>query len=130
MSRLRSKIRCAMKPRSAVDFELSNLRTTMSNFPKLISNLPKFEGPFDAYKLQAAGCDVLFASYPAGAVISAHKHDTENVGIITKGFLLLTIAGKTSRFEVGDWYHVPANAEHAAEFEVESAEIEFWFHQV
>jgi hypothetical protein len=44
-----------MKPRSAVDFELSNLRTTMSNFPKLISNLPKFEGPFDAYKLQAAG---------------------------------------------------------------------------
>ena len=60
----------------------------MSNFPKLLSNLPKFEGPFDAYKLQTAGCDVLFASYPAGTVISAHKHDTENVGIITKGFLL------------------------------------------
>jgi len=102
----------------------------MSNFPKLLSNLPKFEGPFDAYKLQAAGCDVLFASYPAGTVIRPHKHDTENVGIITKGFLLLTMAGKTNRFGVGEWYHVPANAEHAAEFEVESAEIEFWFQQV
>jgi quercetin dioxygenase-like cupin family protein len=102
----------------------------MSNFPELLSNLPKFEGPFDAYELQAAGCDVLFASYPAGTVISPHKHDTENVGIITRGFLLLTMAGKTNRFGVGEWYHVPANAEHAAEFEVESAEIEFWFHQV
>jgi len=26
---------------------------------------PKFDGPFDAYKLRAQGCDVLFASYPA-----------------------------------------------------------------
>ena len=51
-----------MKPRSAVDFELGNLRTIMSNFSELLSNLPKFEGPFDAYKLQASGCDALFAS--------------------------------------------------------------------
>jgi hypothetical protein len=39
------------------------------------------------------------------------------------------MAGKTARFEVGDWYHVAANAEHAAEFEVDSSEIEFWFHR-
>ena len=105
------------------------MRTTMSNLPKLLSDLPKFAGPFDAHKLQAEGCDVLFASYPAGTVIHPHRHDTENVGIITQGSLLLTMAGKTTRFEVGEWYHVPANAEHAAEFEVESAEIEFWFHR-
>ena len=101
----------------------------MSNLPKLLRDLPKFAGPFDAHKLQAKGCDVLFASYPAGTVIHAHKHNTENVGIITKGSLLLTMAGKSTRFEVGEWYHVPANAEHAAEFEVESSEIEFWFHR-
>jgi len=99
----------------------------MSNLPKLLRDLPKFEGPFDAHKLQAEGCDVLFASYPAGTVIQAHKHDTENVGIITKGCLILTMEGKTTRFGVGEWYQVPANAEHAAEFEVESSEIEFWF---
>lgn len=101
----------------------------MHNLPQLISTLPKFAGPFDAHKLQAAGCDVLFASYPAGTTIAAHSHDTENVGIITKGSLLLTINGEEMRFTIGDWYHVPAKAEHAAHFEVDSSEIEFWFHQ-
>ncbi len=101
----------------------------MSNLPKLIRDLPKFEGPFDAHKLQAAGCDVLFASYPAGTVIAPHSHGSENVGIITKGSLLLTVAGKETRFVAGEWYHVPAKAEHAARFEEESSEIEFWFHR-
>ena len=101
----------------------------MSNLPKLLRDLPKFAGPFDAHKLEAVGCDVLFASYPPGTTIATHTHDTENVGIITKGSLLLNLRGKESKYEVGDWYHVPANAEHAARFEEESSEIEFWFHQ-
>lgn len=101
----------------------------MSNLPKLLLDLPKFAGPFDARKLAADGCDVLFASYPAGTTIAAHTHDTENVGIITKGSLLLTVGGKTARFQVGDWYHVPAQAVHAAQFDEESSEIEFWFHR-
>jgi quercetin dioxygenase-like cupin family protein len=101
----------------------------MSELPKLIRDLPKFAGPFDAHKLQAAGCDVLFASYPAGTVIAAHQHDTENVGIITKGSLLLTIDSKETRFVTGEWYHIPARAEHAARFDEESSEIEFWFHR-
>ena len=105
------------------------MRAPESSLPKLLRDLPKFEGPFDAHKLQAEGCDVLFASYPAGTVIDAHWHDTENVGIITKGSLLLTMDGKKTRFQVGEWYHVPANAVHAAEFEVESSEIEFWFYR-
>ena len=101
----------------------------MSNLPKVIRDLPKFAGPFDAHKLQAEGCDVLFASYPAGTVIAPHQHDTENVGIITKGSLLLEMAGKETRFEAGEWYHIPARAKHAARFEAESSEIEFWFHR-
>jgi quercetin dioxygenase-like cupin family protein len=99
----------------------------MSTLPKLLLDLPKFAGPFDAHKLQAEGCDVLFASYPAGTVIPSHTHETENVGIITKGSLLLDMDGVEKRFVVGDWYHVPANAAHAARFEEESSEIEFWF---
>ena len=31
------------------------------------------------------------------------------------------------RFCVGDWYHVPAGTIHAAEFEQETDEVEFWF---
>jgi len=100
----------------------------MSTLPKLLLDLPKFAGPFDAHKLVASGCDVLFASYPAGTTITMHSHETENVGIITKGELALTMNGETKTFKVGDWYHVPAMAPHSAFFESESSEIEFWFH--
>jgi quercetin dioxygenase-like cupin family protein len=100
----------------------------MAHFPKLLRSLPPFEGPFDAYKLAAKGCDVLFASYPKGTVIPPHHHDTENVGVITQGELILTVDGKETRYGPGHWYHVPAKATHAARFETETSEIEFWFH--
>jgi quercetin dioxygenase-like cupin family protein len=99
----------------------------MSHFPPQLHNLPKFDGPFDAHRLSADGCDVLFASYPAGTSIAPHSHTTDNVGIITQGELILTMDGVEQRFGVGSWYHVPANATHAARFAVETSEIEFWF---
>lgn len=100
----------------------------MSHFPKLLRDLPKFEGPFDAFKLAAQDCDVLFASYPAHTTIPEHNHDTENVGVITQGELILMLNGKETRYGPGDWYHVPAKAMHAARFEKETSEIEFWFY--
>jgi len=99
----------------------------MSHFPPLVLGLPKFAGAFDAFKLQANGCDVLFASYPAGTSIKAHHHDTENVGVITQGELILSIEGQETRYGPGQWYHVPARLVHAARFETETSEIEFWF---
>jgi quercetin dioxygenase-like cupin family protein len=99
------------------------------HFPELLRALPKFAGPFDAFKLEASGCDVLFASYPAGTAIAAHQHETENVGVITRGELILTLDGRERRYGPGQWYHVPARAEHAARFEQETCEIEFWFHR-
>lgn len=97
------------------------------HFPDLIRQLPDFEGPFDAHQLNAEGCEVLFASYPAGTSIEPHAHPTRNVGVITEGELLLTIGGVESRYGPGDWYHIDANEEHAARFEVDTSEIEFWF---
>ncbi len=95
--------------------------------PPLIRSLPPFEGPFDAFRLGAAGCDVLFATYPGGMVIDPHEHVTENVGVITAGELFLTMGGVESRYGPGDWYHVPRLTEHGARFEQDTAEIEFWF---
>lgn len=97
------------------------------SYPDRIKQLPLYDGRFDAYKLEADGADVLFASYPAGTSIPPHTHDTDNYGVITRGELILTMAGRTTRVGVGDWYHVPANTEHAADFEVATDEIEFWF---
>lgn len=98
-----------------------------THFPDLIRMLPEFEGPFDAYRLAGQGCEVLFASYPAGTDIEPHTHPTRNVGVITEGELFLTMDGEERRYGVGDWYFVDANAEHAARFEVDTSEIEFWF---
>ncbi len=96
-------------------------------FPDLIRQLPDFEGPFDAHRLEASDCDVLFASYPAGTAIEPHVHPTRNCGVITRGALFLTCNGRETRYGVGDWYTLDANEEHAARFEVDSSEIEFWF---
>ena len=99
------------------------------HFPELIRMLPKFEGPFDAFRLEAKGCDVLFASYPARTNIPPHRHETENVGVITEGELILVADGHETRFGPGQWYHLPANALHAARFERQTSEIEFWFYR-
>ncbi len=96
-------------------------------FPPEIRSLPDFEGPFDAHRLVAEGCEVLFASYPAGTTIAPHRHSTNNVGVITTGRLHLELDGEWTSYGPGEWYHVPAEAEHAARFDVDSAEIEFWF---
>lgn len=101
----------------------------MAHFPTLLRDLPKFAGPFDAFKLDAKDCDVLFASYPTGTSIPQHHHETENVGVITQGELILTRDGKETRYRTGEWYHVPARALHAARFEEATSEIEFWFHK-
>jgi len=60
---------------------------SQENFPDLIRQLPAFDGPFDAYRLEAIGCEVLFASYPAGTEIETHTHPTRNCGVITHGEL-------------------------------------------
>lgn len=98
-----------------------------NHFPMRIRALPTFDGPFDAYKLDSPGCDVLFASYPAGIEIEPHIHDTENVGVITEGELILMVDGEETRYSPGDWYHLQAGQLHAARFEVDTSEIEFWF---
>jgi len=98
-------------------------------YPDKIKNLPLYDGRFDAYKLEAKDSDVLFASYPAGTTIPPHTHHTDNHGVITRGELILTMNNEKTKYGVGDWYHVPANTEHAAEFEQDTDEIEFWFHR-
>ncbi|MFM9936924.1 MAG: cupin domain-containing protein [Novosphingobium sp.] len=99
----------------------------MPSFPDFVTSLPVFAGRFQANRLAAEGCEVLFASYPAGTVIEEHSHDTDNWGVITKGMLLLTIAGEDTSYGPGAWYEVRAGVPHSARFDEETSEIEFWF---
>lgn len=95
--------------------------------PERLRQLPAFDGPFQAYRLSADGADVLFSFYPAGTEIPAHRHDTDNYGVTTRGELILTIGDKVDKYYPGDWYQIPAGVEHAARFEQVTEEIEFWF---
>lgn len=97
------------------------------HFPDRIRRLPPFEGPFDAFRLAADGCQVLFASYPPGTVIEPHSHETENCGVITEGELFLRVDGSERRYGPGDWYHLAPGQLHSARFEVRTSEVEFWF---
>lgn len=97
------------------------------HFPELIRSLPEFDGPFDAFRLEAANCEVLLASYPAGTAIEPHTHPTENVGVVTAGELILTVDGEEARYGPGDWYRIGPEQRHAARFDVDTSEIEFWF---
>jgi quercetin dioxygenase-like cupin family protein len=99
----------------------------MKGFPDRIRQLPVFEGPFDARRLDADRCQVLFASYPAGTKIEPHRHGTENVGVVTCGELILGTADGERRYGPGDWYRLAADQEHWARFETDTSEIEFWF---
>ena len=96
-------------------------------FPARIRSLPVFDGPFEARRLTADGCEILFASYPAGSEVEPHTHPTENVGVVTRGELILCTDAGERHFRPGDWYHLRANERHWARFEVETAEVEFWF---
>ena len=96
-------------------------------YPDKFRSLPLYDGRFDAFKLATEAADVLLASYTAGTHIAEHQHDTDNYGVIIRGELQLTMNGKTTRHGCGDWYQVPAFVPHAATFDVETDEIEFWF---
>ncbi len=97
------------------------------HFPQRIRSLPPFAGPFDAFRLAAEGCEVLFASYPAGTEIEPHTHETENCGVVTEGELVLIVDGVERRLGPGQWYRLAPGEVHAARFEVATSEVEFWF---
>jgi quercetin dioxygenase-like cupin family protein len=96
-------------------------------FPGRIRELERFSQRFQAFRLRAEGCDVLFATYPAGTRIEPHRHDTDNWGVITKGEIVIATNGTETRYRAGDWYHIPAQAEHCARCDTDTEEIEFWF---
>jgi quercetin dioxygenase-like cupin family protein len=98
-----------------------------TSFPPSIRNLEPCDGRFEATRLEADGCEVLFGRYPAGTIIEPHHHSTENYGVITKGQMLITITGVERSYGPGDWYGVPAGAIHWARCAVDTEEIEFWF---
>jgi quercetin dioxygenase-like cupin family protein len=46
---------------------------------------------------------------------------------VVQGTLTLALNGSTARINTGDWFEIPALAEHDIHYETDCSIIEFWF---
>ena len=66
--------------------------------------------------------EIFDTSGPAGGGPPTHRHAWEEVYVVTKGVLDVTVNGNTTRLGAGGFAHVPANAPHSY-YTVEDAEF-------
>ncbi|HVR88140.1 MAG TPA: cupin domain-containing protein [Candidatus Limnocylindria bacterium] len=77
--------------------------------------------------IQADGATVAITDMAAKTVVDSHKHPMEQIGVVTKGSLVMVIAGEQRILTPGDSYKVPANASHGARvFEEPAQVIDVW----
>lgn len=95
--------------------------------PRRITALPRSQGLLGAFRLAADGCDVLFVSAPAGTDLPSHDHDTDNLGVVITGEVVVTAEGKEQRYGPGEWYEVLAGQQHAVRFDVDTVQLELRF---
>ncbi len=56
-------------------------------------------------------------------VVPEHRHDNEQVGIVLKGAITMTVAGESRRLAVGETYVIPGGVAHGAETGAEGATV-------
>ena len=56
-------------------------------------------------------------------VVETHKHETEQIGLVLRGSLVLVIAGEQRILTPGDTYRVPPGAAHGARVFEEPAQV-------
>ena len=66
--------------------------------------------------------EIFDTSGPAGGGPPTHRHAWEEVYVVTKGVLDVTVDGATTRLGAGGFAHVPANTPHSY-YTVEDAEF-------
>ncbi|MGH2451411.1 MAG: cupin domain-containing protein [Candidatus Limnocylindria bacterium] len=60
-------------------------------------------------------------------VVETHKHDVEQSGVVTKGSLVMVIAGDQRILGPGDTYRVPPGTSHGARvFEEQTQVVDIW----
>ena len=56
-------------------------------------------------------------------VVESHKHEMEEIGVVTKGSLVMVIAGEQRILTPGDSYRVPPGATHGTRVFEEAAQV-------
>lgn len=60
-----------------------------------------------------SGVEIFDTSGPSGGGPPTHRHAWEEIYVVTKGVLDVTVDGKTTRLRTGGFAHVPANTPHS-----------------
>ena len=55
--------------------------------------------------------------------IAEHQHENEQVGIVLKGSITMTIGGQAKKLTPGDMYAIPSNLRHSAQTHEEGATV-------
>ncbi len=77
--------------------------------------------------IQADHATIALTDLVPRTVIETHKHDVEEIGVVTRGSLVLVIAGEQRILAPGDSYRVPPGASHGARvFEEATGLIAIW----
>ncbi len=88
-------------------------------------------GPgFAARLLTGEGVMVSLVELEPNAVVPAHSHPHEQLGIVLRGLQVLVIDGREHRLEPMDGYAIPGGVEHSAWFGPEGATVLDVFHPV
>jgi quercetin dioxygenase-like cupin family protein len=97
-------------------------------FPSPIRKLPRADIPLKgivAFLSQGKNHQVVFSEYMRDADIPIHSHATQ-WGVVLKGKIKFTINRKTSTYNKGDVFYIPAGMKHSSRVFAEYADIQFF----
>lgn len=77
--------------------------------------------------IRAEAATVAITDLAPKTVVESHKHPMEQTGVVTRGSLVMVIAGEQRILTPGDTYRVPPNASHGARvLEAATQVIDIW----
>ena len=98
-----------------------------SSFPKIIHKIPKRDygiPGLHVYVDHTAQATIYYVETEQEVTFPEHKH-AEQFTIVVNGFCELTIDGKSTRYEKGDSYSIPADTLHTIYLSAGYAEVDY-----
>jgi quercetin dioxygenase-like cupin family protein len=87
-------------------------------YPEMIRKLPEIDIAVEGIRgwlLQGGDKQVVFFDIQPVGVIPPHSHCAQ-WGVMLEGEMSLTIGDETKLYRKGDWYHIPKDTVHSANF--------------
>ena len=97
-------------------------------YPKMVRDLPEIAVSIEGVRgwlMQGMKNQAVFFDIEPTAQVPPHSHCAQ-WGFVLEGEMELTVGGESKVYGKGDWYFIPAGAEHAASFRTRCAVIDLF----